>query len=330
MAEPFSRASLAGAVDLSALKQRAQAPAGGAANSGSSAPGSPVAGAPSAAAPSAQPGQVPVRSLIIEAGVQNLRELLGLSNEVPVLVDFKTTGVPGSAAMTELLARLATEAAGKFILARVDVDKQPEILEAFQLRQGGVAVALLRGQPVPLISVDLDEAEVRARLSRVYEVAAQQGITGTAVVSGDAAPAPEPALPPRHQKAFELIDAGDYDAAIAEYEAALREMPTDSLAIAGLGQVKLLKRVEGIDFAAVLSSEPSVDDSGALDATLLKADACVASGHAEFGMNLLLDRFAVQFGDRDVLRARLLDYFTILGEDPLVSAARRRLTALLY
>ena len=326
MAEPFSRASLAGAVDLTALKQKAQAPAGGAA----SAAGAGTA-APSGASPAAgQPGQVPVRSLIIDAGVQNLRELLGLSNEVPVLVDFKTASVPGSAALTELLARLATEAAGKFILARVDVDKQPEILEAFQLRQGGVAVALLRGQPVPLISADLDETEIRARLARVYEVAAQQGITGTAVVSGEAAPAPEPALPPRHQKAFELIDAGDYDAAIAEYEAALREMPTDTLAIAGLGQVKLLKRVEGIDFAAVLSSEPSADDVEALDATLLKADACVASGHAEFGMNLLLDRFAVQFGERDALRARLLDYFTILGEDPAVSAARRRLTALLY
>ena len=326
MAEPFSRASLAGAVDLTALKQKAQAPAGGAA----SAAGAGTA-APSGASPAAgQPGQVPVRSLIIDAGVQNLRELLGLSNEVPVLVDFKTASVPGSAALTELLARLATEAAGKFILARVDVDKQPEILEAFQLRQGGVAVALLRGQPVPLISADLDEAEIKARLARVYEVAAQQGITATAVVSGEAAPAPEPALPPRHQKAFELIDAGDYDAAIAEYEAALREMPTDTLAIAGLGQVKLLKRVEGIDFAAVLSSEPSADDVEALDATLLKADACVASGHAEFGMNLLLDRYAVQFGERDALRARLLDYFTILGEDPLVSAARRRLTALLY
>lgn len=338
MAEPFSRASLAGAVDLTALKQKAQAPAGGSgvvgASGAASAPGVGATGASSAAnvkaTPNAQSGQVPVRSLIIDAGVQNLRELLGLSNEVPVLVDFKTASVPGSAAMTELLARLATEAAGKFILARVDVDKQPEILEAFQLRQGGVAVALLRGQPVPLISVDLDETEVKARLSRVYEVAAQQGITGTAVVSGDAAPAPEPALPPRHQKAFELIDAGDYDAAINEYEAALREMPTDTLAIAGLGQVKLLKRVEGIDFATVLSSEPNPEDADALAATLLKADACVASGHAEFGMNVLLDRFAVQFGDREVLRARLLDYFTILGEDPAVSAARRRLTALLY
>jgi putative thioredoxin len=326
MAEPFTRASLAGAFDLSALKQKAQSTdAGGATGAAVGSVGSPATKTPSQIS-----GQVPVRSLVIDAGVENLRELLGLSNEVPVLVDFKTASVPGSAALTELLARLAIEAAGKFILARVDADKQPEILEAFQLRQGGVAVALLRGQPVPLISADLDETEINARLSRVYEVAAQQGITGLAVVSGEAAPAPAAALPPRHQKAFELIDAGEYDLAIAEYEAALREMPTDSLATAGLAQVKLLKRVEGIDFAAVLSSEPSVDDATALDSTLLKADACLASGHAEFGMNLLLDRFAVQFGDRDALRARLLEFFTILGDDSDVTAARKRLTSLMY
>ena len=326
MVEPISRASLAGAFDLSALKAKAQAPAP------AQAPAQPMS-TQSGSTPTAAAGQVPVRSLVIDAKVENLRELLGLSNEVPVLIDFMTANVPGSAALSELLVRLATEAAGKFILARVDVDKQPEVLDAFQLRQGGVAVALLRGQPVPLISPDLDETEIKARLARVYEIAAQQGISKLAVVSGDAvAPAPEPALPPRHQKAFELIDAGEYDLAIAEYEAALREMPTDSLATAGLAQVKLLKRVEGIDFASVLSSEPSVEDASAeaLAATLLKADACVASGHAQFGMNLLLERFAVQYADRDALRQRLLEFFTILGDDPDVTAARKRLTGLLY
>ena len=322
MDNPFARASLAGAVDLSALKAKAEKRDAPAATTGP-APTPDGQGA-------SETNQVPVRSLVIDAGIENLRELLALSNDVPVLVDFKTTSVPGSAALTALLERLALAANGKFILARVDADKQPEILEAFQLRQGGVAVALLKGQPVPLISADLDEAEVLARLGRVYEVAAQQGILGIAVVSDAAPAAPAPSLPPRHQAAFDLIDKGDYDGAIAEYEAALREMPTDTLATAGLAQVRLLKRVDGIDFAEVLSSEPSPENPDALAATLLKADACVASGHAEFGMNIVLDRFAVQFAEREALRTRLLEYFTILGDIPEVAAARKRLTGLLY
>jgi len=322
MDNPFARASLAGAVDLSALKAKAEKRNEPAATTGP-APTPDGQGA-------SETNQVPVRSLVIDAGIENLRELLALSNDVPVLVDFKTSGVPGSSALTALLERLALEAKGQFILARVDADKQPEILEAFQLRQGGVAVALLKGQPVPLISADLDEAEVLARLGRVYEVAAQQGILGIAVVSDAAPAAPAPSLPPRHQAAFDLIDKGDYDGAIAEYEAALREMPTDTLATAGLAQVRLLKRVDGIDFAEVLSSEPSPENPDALAATLLKADACVASGHAEFGMNIVLDRFAVQFAEREALRTRLLEYFTILGDIPEVGAARKRLTGLLY
>lgn len=325
MDNPFARASLAGAMDLSALKAKAER---------RDAPAAPVAASPTgptaSTAPGLAPNQVPVRSLVIDAGIENLRELLSLSNEVPVLVDFKTTAVPGSAELTLKLERFAIEANGKFILARVDAEKQPEILEAFQLRQGGIGVALLKGQPVPLISADLDEAEMLARLSRVYEIAEQQGMLGLAVVTEGAPAAPAPALPPRHQAAFDLIDQGDYDGAIAQYEAALREMPTDTLATAGLAQVKLLKRVEGLDFAAVLSSEPSPEDGDALAATLTKADACISTGHLEFGMNLVLDRFAVQFGDRDALRARLLEYFTILGDIPEVAAARKRLTGLLY
>ena len=334
MAEPFTRASLAGAVDLSALRDRAQA-------ANQSAPSSPAAaqsaqphsaapGAP-AAASNAAPGTIPVTSLVIDGGVENLRELLSLSDQIPVLVDFKTTVVPESAAMTSMLEKLILELDGRVILMRVDADARPQILEAFQMRQGGVAVALIKGQPVPLISAGLDETEVRARLARLLEVAEQQGLTARAVVSDAAAKPADPQLPPRHQRAFELIDAGDYDGAIAEYEAALREMPTDVMAQAGLAQTSLLKRVHGLDFAAVLSSEPSADDASATQAALTKADAAVASGSAEFGCNLLLDRFAVQFAEREVLRQRLLEYFTILGnEDSVVIAARRRLTMLLY
>lgn len=267
---------------------------------------------------------------MIEGGVENLRELLSLSDQIPVLVDFKTAAVAESAGLTVLLEKLILELDGRVILVRVDADSQPQILEAFQMRQGGVAVALIKGQPVPLISADLDEPEVRARLARLLEVSAQQGLTARAVVSDRVAQPTEPQLPPRHQKAFELIDAGDYDGAIAEYEAALREMPTDVMAQAGLAQTSLLKRVHGIDFAATFALDPAPNDAAQLDQALLKADALVASGSPEAGMNLLLDRFAEQFSERETLRTRLLEYFTILGDHPSVGASRKRLTSLLY
>ena len=332
MAEnPFARASLAGAVDLSALKARAEAPQS--ANAQASQAGGSSAGAS---------GQIAVTSLVIDGGVENLRELLELSNQIPVLVDFKTAAVPGSAHLSSTLERLVPALGGKLILCRIDADAQPQILEAFQMRQGGVAVALVKGQPVPLISADLDETEITARLDRLLEVSAQQGMKAIAVVSeggvglgatsaNGTVAAQTAQLPPRHQKAFELIDAGDYDGAIGEYEAALREMPTDTLATAGLAQTRLLKRVHGLDFAAVIGREVNPEVGTDQDATLTKADALVASGQGQLAFDLMLARFAVQFGERDALRTRLLEYFTVLGnEDPSVIAARKRLTALMY
>ena len=333
MAEPFTRASLAGAVDLSALRDRAQSQANSQPTANSGQQTAAPAGVPAAGQsgnPDATAATLLVSGLVIEGGVENLRELLGLSDQIPVLVDFKTKAVPGSAQLTQLLEKLILELDGRVILVRVDADAQPQILEAFQMRQGGVAVALIKGQPVPLISAELDEPEIRARLARLLEVAAAQGLTARAVVSDQIPAAAEPQLPPRHQKAFDLIDAGDYDGAIAEYEAALREMPTDVMAQAGLAQTSLLKRVHGIDFAATFALQPQAIDPAALEQTLLKADALVASGSPEDGMNLLLERFAEQFAERDALRTRLLEYFTILGEHPAVTVARKRLTALLY
>ncbi len=340
MAEnPFARASLAGAVDLSALKAKAEqaksAPNSAGANPAAGAAGS-SANQTAPTSPTA-PNEIPVSSLVVDGGVENLREFLELSNLIPVLVDFKTASVPGSSNLTATLERIIPQLDGKVILCRIDADKQPQILEAFQMRQGGVAVALVKGQPVPLISADLDEAEIQARLARLLEVAAQQGMTARAVVMDAAAAAAQAQatqaqqLPPRHQKAFEFIDAGDYDSAINEYEAALREMPTDSLATAGLAQTKLLKRVHGLDFEAVFATQPAAEDTSALQATLTKADALVASGNGQLAFELLLDRFAIQFAERDALRPRLLEYFTVLGnEDPSVIAARKRLTALMY
>ncbi|MDE2592558.1 MAG: hypothetical protein KGL41_06875, partial [Actinomycetales bacterium] len=205
MAEPFTRASLAGAVDLSALRERAQAQAAPPSQTASASAPASAPAATSGPSTTQSSGELLVSGLVIEGGVENLRELLSLSDQIPVLVDFKTAAVAESAGLTVLLEKLILELDGRVILVRVDADSQPQILEAFQMRQGGVAVALIKGQPVPLISADLDEPEVRARLARLLEVSAQQGLTARAVVSDQVAKPTEPQLPPRHQKAFELI-----------------------------------------------------------------------------------------------------------------------------
>jgi putative thioredoxin len=166
-------------------------------------------------------------------------------------------------------------------------------------------------------------------LDQVLALAKEQGVTGTVPGGAPAAPVDEP-LPPHHQEAFDAISAGDYATAIAEYKTAIAQNPRDALAVAGLAQVSLLQRLDGTSADGIRVAASASPDS--LEAQLALADLDVSLGDSAAAFDLLLTLFPTQdAAGKTAVRTRLLDYFEILGaDDPLVSAARRRLTALLY
>ncbi|HRN30027.1 MAG TPA: tetratricopeptide repeat protein, partial [Terrimesophilobacter sp.] len=160
------------------------------------------------------------------------------------------------------------------------------------------------------------------------------GVSGSVDVSAEgvastAEQAEEP-LPPLHQEAFDAISAGDFDAAIAAYKAALAQSPRDALATAGLAQVSLLKRVSGLDAPAVRAA--AADSPADIEAQLQVADLDVAGGHVEDAFDRLLELFGASDAvARDAVRVRLLELFEIVGaQDERVVVARRRLTSLMF
>jgi putative thioredoxin len=201
------------------------------------------------------------------------------------------------------------------------------VAKAFKVGSAPTVLALLKGQPVPLFEGDQPEENVQVVFERVLEIAAENGMTGVITVEEPSGEQLPPALPPRHQAAYDAIDAGDYAEAVNQYEAAIKENPADSLAAAGLAQAKLLIRTSGIDFEKVLGSSPATAEE-----TTLKADACMAVGHPAQAFSTILTRFATVFGDeREVLRKHLLELFLICPPDqPELADARRQLAALLY
>jgi putative thioredoxin len=156
------------------------------------------------------------------------------------------------------------------------------------------------------------------------------GILAVSEESADAAEPEEPALPPLHAEAFEAIEAGDYPRAISAYEKALAENPRDEDARAGLGQVRLLDRVQGLDLAEARAAAAAAPSD--VDAQFAVADLDIAGGHVEDAFDRLLDLFAVLPTDeRAPVRERLLELFGLIGDaDPRVLVARRRLTSLLF
>jgi len=305
---PLSGASMRGAVDLSSLVQRQQAPA---------------------AAPGAAAATAAVPSLVVSATDSTFTAILDLSSTVPVIVEFYAAGIEPA------LGGLIEQFGGRLVLATVDGQSNPQLAQAFQVQEVPAVAAIIGGRPVQLFVGMPPLEDVRQVFDQVLALAAQEGVTGSVTVDGSAAAA-EPAepveepLPPLHQEAYDAIAAGDFALAISKYQTAIQQNPRDQLAVAGLAQVSLLARLEGADAAALRSAAADAPSDPA--AQLAVADLDVSGGHLEDAFLRLLDLFPSLDADgKNLVRTRLLEYFEVAGvDDPRVVAARRRLTGLLY
>jgi len=302
-------ASIAGAVDLSALAARHAQPE------------APEGGAPAA------PG------VVISASDADLSQIVELSSRVPVIIAIVASWSEPSAQLAPVLERLVEAQRGRLVLATVDADRSPQIVQAFQAQSVPTVAAVIAGRPAPLFTGAQPEEQIADVLAQVLDFAAQQGVTGSVPVGepgeepGEPAPPP---VPPLHQEAYDALDAGDLAAAVAAFEKAIAQSPRDSEAIAGLAQVRLLQRLQGRsadDVRAAAAAAP-----GDVEAQMLVADLDLSGGHVEDAFLRLLDLVATLVGDaKQDVRLRLLDLFEIVGvDDPRVTAARKRLTTLLY
>ena len=304
---PPAAGNLRGAVDLSSLVRRANAPA--------PQPGTAADGAAAGA-----------DAIVFEASDATLQRVIDLSARVPVIVEFYTPGRPPR------LGPVVESYGGRIALATVDGSANPQLVQAFRVDAVPFEAAVIGGQPVELPQVA--EEQLRQVLDQILQLAAQNGITGTlAGAEGEegapAEPVEEP-LPPHHQEAYDAIARGDYAAAVREYETAIAQNPRDDLAVAGRAQAALLLRLDGADAAAIRDAAGQHRDD--VDAQLAVADLDMSGGHVDDAFDRLIDLFpALPADGKDAVRKRLLEYFEIAGgEDPRVIAARRRLASLLY
>lgn len=310
MSDPRPSAVLRGAVDLSSLRSRPAAPA-------------------SADAPT--PGAVP--PLVFDVTDDTFAHVLELSRTVPVVIDLWAEWCGPCTQLSPILEKVVLEARGRLVLAKVDVDANPQLTQAFRAQSIPMVVALVAGQPVPLFTGAVPEQQVREVFAQLLQLAAQQGVTGSVPVEGQDAEASddsETPLPPHHQAAYDAIEEGDYARAITAYEAALAENPRDDDARAGLGQVRLLDRVQGLDLQAARDAAAAAPLDP--DAQFAVADLDLAGGHVDDAFGRLLDLFAaLPEGERAPVRERLLELFGLVGDtDARVIRARGRLSSLLF
>ena len=297
---------MAGAVDLAAVQARNEA------------------AARAAEAPPPAAGQYVTH--ITEATFQT--EVLDRSFQVPVLIEVTSARAPGADQLTAQLERLATEAAGGWVLAVIDLDESPRIVQALQVRAVPTVYAVIGGQLVPGFEGALPEDQLRGFVEAVVQAGREAGLSGVAPAADGEAPVEEPE-DPRFTAAEAALEDGDYALAAQRYQQILDAEPANTQASLALLQVRLLERVETIDPALAARADTRPED---VEAQLAAADLSISANDADAAFRRLLDLIARTSGDeRDRVRERLIEYFDLLGnDDPRVAPARREMARVLF
>ncbi|SDM98128.1 tetratricopeptide repeat protein [Allokutzneria albata] len=313
-------AALAGAVDLSAVKARAEATA-----RQQSRP---------AAAPAAS-GSAPATSgeWVVEVSEATFQQdVLERSLQVPVVVDLRASWSEESQQLSPILQRLSAESNGTWILATVDIDANPRIAQAFGVQSVPMTVAIAGGQVLDGVPGLQPEAQLRQWIASLVQALRDRlpGIKAAEerAAAGGAAEAEQPE-DPRFTAAEEAFERGDYAAAEAAYEQILAAEPGNEDAKAALAQVRFTARAERTDSGAIEKADASPDD---IDAQLAAADAEIAAQLVDQAFARLVAtvrRTADE--DRNRVRQHLVDLFELFpADDQRVMLARRNLASALF
>jgi putative thioredoxin len=332
--------SLYGAVDLGARQTAAQRRQQ-ASQSQSQAPGD----------GSAAPGG----GVVIDVSEETFNtDVVERSRTTPVIMDLWAEWCGPCKQLSPVLEKLAVEAGGQWILAKVDVDANPQLSAALQVQSIPMVVAVLGGQLVDGFLGAMPEAQVKQWIGQVLAAAEKMGMPVTApagaaedaqvadaepgTVPGDGrAPrgpggpgADVPPVPLAYAEAREAMERGDLDGAAKAFEQELAASPGDPVATAGLAQVNLIRRVTSYDQAQ--ARRDAAERPADVDAQIKVADIELASGRVEEAFNRLLGVVRRTSGaERDQARKHLVGLFELLPpNEPLVKKTRSSLSALLF
>jgi putative thioredoxin len=280
------------------------------------------AAADRAANPAAQQLVIDVTAATFE------QEVIAKSMSVPVVVDLWATWCEPCKQLSPILEKLALEYDGRWIMAKVDVDAEPQISAAFQVQSIPAVFVVIGGQVAPMFQGAVPESQARQVIEAVLAEAAKAGIAANPddgqPVQGIEAQTPSDS---RFDAAESALEAGDWDAAVIAYQEILSATPADSIAKIGLLNVKLLKRTDGRDLDADINALNLETES-----VLRAADATFLMGQFADAFALLIEHIKNSTGsDRDQTRERTLELFDIAGPaDPAVIKGRSALTNALF
>jgi putative thioredoxin len=289
---------MAGAVDLSALKQPAAGPEGAAGEG------------------AVTPGGVEITDANLEA------EVLVRSSQMPVVVLLWSPRSEASAQLGNVLADLAAADGGKWSLATVNVDAVPRVAQMFGVQAVPTVVALAAGQPLSSFQGLQPPDQLRRWVDSLLSATAGK-------LEGGADSEEPEQVDPELAQARAHLDEGDFDASLKAYQAILAANPNHAEAKGAVRQIGFLQRATAHRPDAVAVADAAPDD---IDAAFAAADVEILQQNIAAAFDRLIKLIKRTAGDdRTKVRTRLIELFDLFDpSDPEVIAGRRNLANALY